>query len=130
MGSPIVGFDRIALGASDHQKSKQFSTDTFSAWIIEKTYPALRGSHKLDLCFSDSSRIELLFPEPPLPLATRASCEPEHFAFRIVDAESVDSYLQEKSITCEPIRIDELTGRHVEFFRNPDNFSLEFYEII
>jgi glyoxylase I family protein len=36
--------------------------------------------------------------------------------------------LQRHEIACEPIRIDEFTGKRFTFFQDPDALPLEVYE--
>jgi glyoxylase I family protein len=40
----------------------------------------------------------------------------------------VVGYLEGSGIECEPIRVDEFTGRRFTFFKDPDGLPLEIYE--
>ncbi len=128
--TPILGFHHIALIVSDYEKSKHFYTQILGADILAETYRAERQSYKLDLRFADGSQIELFsFPNPPQRVSSPEACGLRHLAFRVANIEQATQYLQAHGIECEPIRIDELTGRAFTFFRDPDNLPLEFYEV-
>lgn len=128
--TPILGFHHIALIVSDYEKSKHFYTQILGADILAETYRAERQSYKLDLRFADGSQIELFsFPNPPQRVSSPEACGLRHLAFRVANIELATQYLQAQGIECEPIRIDELTGRTFTFFRDPDDLPLEFYEV-
>lgn len=128
--TPILGFHHIALIVSDYEKSKHFYTQILGADILAETYRAERQSYKLDLRFADGSQIELFsFPNPPQRVSSPEACGLRHLAFRVANIELAIQFLQAHGIECEPIRIDELTGRAFTFFRDPDNLPLEFYEV-
>lgn len=38
-------------------------------------------------------------------------------------------YLNSKKMQCKPIRVNEITGKRFTFFQDPDNLSLEIYEL-
>nr|MBA2815622.1 putative lyase [Candidatus Pantoea persica] len=44
------------------------------------------------------------------------------------DVAAAVATLAEKGVTCEPIRIDELTGKQCTFFADPKGLSLELYQ--
>jgi glyoxylase I family protein len=50
-------------------------------------------------------------------------------AFSVQDIELSIQKLSAKGVVCEPIRIDEITGKRFTFFSDPDNLPLELYEI-
>ena len=130
MTTPILGFHHIAIIASDYAKSKRFYTEILGAEIIEETYRAERQSYKLDLKFGDGSQIELFsFPNPPARPTTPEACGLRHLAFRVENIEQAVEFLARFAIECEPVRVDELTGKRFTFFRDPDGLPLEFYEV-
>ncbi|QIW14918.1 hypothetical protein A4G20_00255 [Pasteurellaceae bacterium RH1A] len=130
MPSPILGFHHIAIIASDYAKSKAFYTQVLGAKILEETYREARQSYKLDLRFPDGSQIELFsFPNPPARPTSPEACGLRHLAFRVKNIQQAVQYLAEFAVECEPIRMDELTGKRFTFFRDPDNLPLEFYEM-
>ncbi|PVX42985.1 glyoxylase I family protein [Pasteurella langaaensis DSM 22999] len=130
MALGIGGFHHIAIIVSNYQKSKTFYTEILGAEIIAETYRQSRNSYKLDLRFKDGSQIELFsFPSPPTRLTAPEACGLRHLAFKVQNIQSAVKFLQEKGVECEPIRIDELTGKQFMFFRDPDDLPLELYEL-
>ncbi|MFZ7175003.1 VOC family protein [[Pasteurella] aerogenes] len=125
----ISGFHHVALIVSDYERSKHFYTEVLGAQIIQETYRTARKSYKLDLAFADGSQIELFsFPSPPARMTAPEACGLRHLAFKTDNIDSAITYLAKNGVLCEPIRIDELTGRRFTFFRDPDGLPLEFYE--
>lgn len=128
--SPILGFHHIAIICSDYVKSKQFYIQVLGAEIIAETYRDARQSYKLDLRFADGSQIELFsFPNPPTRFTSPEACGLRHLAFRVENVQQAVDYLQKFAIDCEPIRVDELTGKQFTFFRDPDDLPLELYQV-
>lgn len=130
MALSIDGFHHIAIIVSNYQKSKIFYTEILGAEIISETYRQSRNSYKLDLRFKDGSQIELFsFPSSPARLTMPEACGLRHLAFKVQNIQSAVKFLQEKGVECEPIRIDEVTGKQFTFFRDPDDLPLELYEL-
>ncbi|MDO4430492.1 MAG: VOC family protein [Lonepinella koalarum] len=130
MGFPFIGFHHIAIIASDYECSKRFYTQILGAEILCETYRETRQSYKLDLRFSDGSQIELFsFPNPPERLTQPEACGLRHLAFKVEHIKSAVDFLAKNGVECEPIRVDELTGRQFTFFQDPDGLPLELYEI-
>ncbi|MFU2088706.1 VOC family protein [Avibacterium avium] len=130
MNSLFLGFHHIAIIASDYAKSKHFYTQILQAKVIQETYRAERESYKLDLALPDGSQIELFsFPNPPARATKPEACGLRHLAFKVKNINQVVAYLAEHNIYCEPIRVDELTGKQFTFFQDPDGLPLELYEI-
>ncbi|WGE48520.1 VOC family protein [Actinobacillus equuli] len=130
MSTPILGFHHVAIIASDYATSKHFYTQILGAEIIEETYRVARESYKLDLRFTDGSQIELFsFPNPPQRPNSPEACGLRHLAFRVKDVQQAVEFLAKSAVECEPIRIDDLTGKRFTFFKDPDGLPLEFYEI-
>jgi glyoxylase I family protein len=119
----------IAIICSDYEKSKQFYSEVLGLNIVREVYRAERDSYKLDLEVAGQYQIELFsFPDPP----PRPSC-PEatglrHLAFEVDDIEEATRHIQSHSISIEPVRIDEFTGKRFTFFADPDGLPIEFYE--
>ncbi|MDG2943356.1 SMU1112c/YaeR family gloxylase I-like metalloprotein [Exercitatus varius] len=130
MSAPILGFHHVAIIVSDYETSKRFYTQILGARILAETYREARQSYKLDLAFADGSQIELFsFPAAPARLNRPEACGLRHLAFRVQNVQSAVDFLQENQLECEPIRIDELTGKQFTFFKDPDGLPLELYQI-
>lgn len=128
--SPFLGFHHVAIICADYARSKQFYTTILGAEIVAETYREERNSYKLDLRFADGSQIELFsFPNPPSRLTSPEAQGLRHLAFRVEKVEQAVDYLQKFAISCEPVRLDPLTGKRFTFFRDPDNLPLELYEV-
>ncbi|MDM8557454.1 VOC family protein [Candidatus Parabeggiatoa sp. HSG14] len=123
------GFHHIALICSDYEKSKHFYVDILGFSIIQETFRSDRQSYKLDLKVSNDDVIELFsFPNPPHRVNKPEACGLRHLAFAVDDIEETVIYLNSKGIIVEEIKVDEITGQHFTFFKDPDDLPLEIYE--
>lgn len=119
----------IAIICSDYQRSKIFYTKTLGFKIIHEVYRAERDSYKLDLAVSEHSQIELFsFPTPPTRVSQPEACGLRHLAFAVDDIEQCIAYLESHNVMCEPIRVDDFTGKQFTFFKDPDGLPLELYQ--
>ncbi|EKD89972.1 MAG: Glyoxalase/bleomycin resistance protein/dioxygenase [uncultured bacterium] len=126
----IKKFHHVAIICSNYEISKKFYTEVLGFKIIKETYREERGSYKLDLRVGETDQIELFsFPNPPKRPSRPEAQGLRHLAFEVVNLDESISYLKNKNITTEEIRIDPVTGKRVTFFSDPDNLPLELYEI-
>ncbi|EIL99091.1 glyoxalase/bleomycin resistance protein/dioxygenase [Rhodanobacter thiooxydans LCS2] len=51
-----------------------------------------------------------------------------HLAFVVADGEAAAIALTALGVVCEPMRVDECTGRRCVFFADPDGLPIELYE--
>ncbi|MDU3721689.1 MAG: VOC family protein, partial [Clostridium celatum] len=51
-----------------------------------------------------------------------------HLAFQVDNIDDAIASLNSNGIECEPIRVDEFTGKRFTFFEDPDNLPLELCE--
>lgn len=118
----------VAIIVSDYAVSRTFYVDTLGFSVVRENYRPTRGDWKLDLQCGD---LELeIFSAPNSPLRTT---NPEarglrHIAFRTDDFDTAIRALAERGISCEPVRVDEFTGKRMTFFRDPDDLPLEIHE--
>ena len=125
----ISGFHHIAIICSDYDVSKQFYSEVLGLEIIAETYREERASYKLDLKLPCGGQVELFsFPNPPLRPTSPEAQGLRHLAFAVDSLSTSVEYLQQQGIECEPVRIDELTGKAFTFFNDPDGLPLELYE--
>jgi glyoxylase I family protein len=119
----------VAIICSDYQRSKNFYTEILGLTVIAENHRAERKSYKLDLRIGAHDQIELFsFPEPPARVSRPEAAGLRHLAFALDDVAAFIEHLQKHEIACEPIRIDEFTGRKFTFFQDPDALPLAVYE--
>ncbi len=125
----LLGVHHIAIICADYAVSKAFYTEVLGLEIIREVYRAERDSYKLDLAVQGQYVIELFsFPTPP-PRASRPEAVGlRHLAFSVADLDAAVQALTARQVVCEPIRVDEFTGRRFTFFSDPDGLPLELYE--
>ena len=127
---PLLGLHHVAVICSDYTASKRFYTEILGLEIMVETYRAARDSHKLDLAVNGRYVLELFsFPNPPPRPSYPEAAGLRHLAFAVPDVAAAIRHLAAHGIACEPVRMDELTGRHFTFFSDPDGLPLEFYEV-
>jgi len=130
MSLPLLpAIHHVALICSDYARSKAFYTQALGFRIIREVYRAERDSWKLDLEVSPGVSLELFsFPSPP-PRPSRPEAQGlRHLAFAVPDVDAVIATLQQRGVTCEPVRVDEFTDRRFTFFADPDGLPIELYE--
>lgn len=119
----------IAIICTDYEKSKDFYVNKLGLDILAEVYRKERDSYKLDLALNGKYIIELFsFPNPPARPSRPEACGLRHLAFVVENVEKAKNDLEAKGIICEPIRIDEFTGKKFTFFEDPDGLPLEIYE--
>ena len=118
----------IAIIASNYEVSKKFYTEILGLEVIREVYRKERDSYKLDLKLGDSE-IELFsFPNAPVRPSYPEARGLRHLAFEVDNIDEAIAELNLHGIECEPIRIDEFTGKRFTFFEDPDKVPLELYE--
>lgn len=126
----LQSIHHVALIVSDYERSKKFYTQVLGLKIITETYREARDSWKLDLTLPDGGQLELFtMPGAPARLSYPEALGLRHLAFAVGNVDGAVKELTEKGISCEPVRLDELTGRRFTFFADPDGLPLELYEV-
>ncbi len=130
MSSPLLGLHHVALICADYPRSRDFYVRVLGLSVLAEHYREARDSWKLDLALPDGGQLELFsFPAPP-PRPSRPEAQGlRHLAFRVAALEPVIERLAGEGVVCEPIRVDEYTGRRFTFFADPDGLPLELYEV-
>ena len=119
----------IAIICSDYQKSKDFYNRILGFRIIREVYRESRQSYKLDLSIDGKSQIELFsFPITPDRPSAPEACGLRHLAFAVSNLDVIIHHLEANEVSCEPVRVDEFTGKRFTFFKDPDGLPLELYE--
>jgi glyoxylase I family protein len=125
----LKSIHHVAIICADYDRSRAFYSDTLGLSIVREVYREARQSWKCDLALSDGVQLELFsFPAPP-PRPSRPEAQGlRHLAFVVDDIEASIAALRQRGVTCEPIRVDEYTGRRFTFFADPDDLPIELYE--
>jgi glyoxylase I family protein len=125
----LKSIHHIAIICSDYEKSKRFYTEVLGFEILAENYRAERNSYKLDLILNGVYCIELFsFPNPPGRVSKPEASGLRHLAFTVEDIEAAINELSKKQVVCEPVRIDEFTGKRFTFFEDPDGLPIELVE--
>jgi len=120
----------IAIICTDYEASKHFYTNILGFTVIAENYRKERDSYKLDLAVNGTYAIELFsFPNPPARPSQPEAAGLRHIAFEVPDIEVAIAWLSQNDVVCEPIRVDEFTGKRFTFFADPDDLPVEFYEL-
>lgn len=125
----LLRVHHIALICTDYDASKRFYTDVLGLRIVREVYRAERQSYKLDLALAGQYVIELFsFPNPPPRPSQSEAAGLRHLAFAVDDVDAALARLQQQGVACEPVRVDEFTGRRFTFLADPDGLPIELYE--
>lgn len=128
-GCGLLGIHHAAVICSDYPRSRRFYVDVLGLPPLAENHRAARDSWKLDLALPDGGQLELFsFPSPPPRTSRPEACGLRHLAFRVADLARSIAHLQAHGVDCEPVRVDEYTGRRFTFFADPDGLPLELYE--
>lgn len=121
----------IAIIASDYMQSLRFYTEILNLKIISEHYRDSRQSYKTDLALPDGTYVVELFsfPSPPQRVSHPEACGLRHLAFAVADIDKAIAEVTAKGVECEPVRIDEYTGRKFTFLQDPDKLPIELYEV-
>jgi glyoxylase I family protein len=127
----LKSIHHVAIICSDYVRSKAFYTEVLGLKVIHEAYREARDSWKLDLEVSPGVQIELFsFPSPP-PRVSRPEAQGlRHIAFAVDDIDAAVARITSHGVACEPIRVDEYTGKRFTFFADPDDQPIELYETV
>jgi glyoxylase I family protein len=130
MSTPLLSaIHHVALICSDYPRSKAFYSEVLGLQTVREVYREARDSWKCDLEVSPGVQLELFsFPDPPPRPSRPEALGLRHLAFAVPDITATVAELQRRGVDCEPVRIDEYTGRRFTFFADPDGLPLELYE--
>ena len=119
----------VAIICSDYEKSKAFYVNILGCEIVHELCRDGGRSFKLDLSLEGEYQIELFsFPDAPPRLSYPEACGLRHMAFEVDDIDEAITVLRSWGVTVEDIRIDEVTGKKLAFFFDPDGLPLELQE--
>lgn len=125
----LKSIHHIAIICSDYERSKHFYTEVLGFEILAENYRLERNSYKLDLILNGVYCIELFsFPNPPDRVSKPEASGLRHLAFSVENIEESIEKLSSKHVICEPVRVDEFTGKRFTFFADPDGLPIELVE--
>jgi glyoxylase I family protein len=130
MSAPLLkSIHHVALICSDYARSRAFYSETLGLPIIREVYREARASWKCDLQVSPGVQLELFsFPSPSSRPSRPEAQGLRHLAFAVDDIDATIRVLGARGVSCEPVRVDEYTGRRFTFFVDPDDLPIELYE--
>ena len=119
----------IAIIVSDYEAAKDFYVNKLGFSVIRENYRPERKDWKLDLCVNEHTELEIFAEEDsPKRVNRPEACGLRHLAFCVDSVEQTVRELAEVGIECEPIRVDDYTGKKMTFFHDPDGLPLELHE--
>lgn len=124
----LTTIHHIAIIVSNYEVSKDFYVNKLGFEIIRENYRPARKDYKLDLRLGDCELEIFGVSNPPKRLTRPEACGLRHLAFAVEDVEATVKELEYIGIVCEPIRVDEFTGKKMTFFADPDGLPLELHE--
>ena len=111
----------VAIIVSDYEVAKDFYVNKLGFAVIRENYrPERKDSLHDALPISEEN--------PPKRVNRPEACGLRHLAFCVDSVEQTVNELAEVGIECEPIRIDDYTGKKMTFFHDPDGLPLELHE--
>lgn len=118
----------IAIIGSDYNKSKHFYVDLLGFQVIRETFRESRNDYKIDLQLEDMEIELFIVPKRPKRPSYPEAYGLRHLAFYVDSIEETVKELNDKGIETEEIRLDEITGKRMTFFSDPDGLPLELHE--
>ena len=119
----------IAIIVSDYEAAKNFYVNKLGFSVIRENYRPERKDWKLDLRVNEYTELEIFAEEnPPKRVNRPEACGLRHLAFCVESVEQTVNELAEVGIECEPIRVDDYTGKKMTFFHDPNGLPLELHE--
>lgn len=118
----------IAIICSDKDSAMDFYAKKLGFPVIRENYRPERDDWKIDLKINEDTELELFIMKGHPERLSPESYGLRHLAFKVDDVESSVKELEAKGIICEPVRIDEFTGKKATFFKDPDGLPLEIHE--
>ena len=131
MTPPLIrSIHHVAIICSDYPVSRAFYSQTLALPIVHEVYREARQSWKCDLLVSPGVQLELFsFPAAPIRPSQPEARGLRHLAFAVDDIDASIATLLARGVPCEPVRVDEYTGRRFTFFADPDDLPIELYAI-
>ena len=118
----------IAVIGTNYEKSKHFYVDLLGFEVIREIYREQRDDYKIDLRLADCELELFIIKNAPKRPSYPEAAGLRHLAFFVESVEETVSELKALGIETEPVRFDDVTGKKMTFFHDPDGLPLEIHE--
>lgn len=118
----------IAIICSDKDSAVDFYVKKLGFPVVRENYRPERDDWKIDLKINEDTELELFIMKDHPKRLSPESYGLRHLAFKVDDVDSAVKEFEAKGIICEPVRIDEFTGKKATFFKDPDGLPIEIHE--
>ena len=118
----------VAIIGTDYEKSKHFYVDLLGFEVIREIYREHRDDWKIDLRLADCELELFIIKTAPKRPSYPEAAGLRHLAFAVESVDATVAELNALGIETEPVRIDEVTGKKMTFFSDPDGLPLEIHE--
>ena len=118
----------VAIIGTDYEKSKHFYVDLLGFEVIREIYREHRDDWKIDLRLADCELELFIIKNAPKRPSYPEAAGLRHLAFAVESVDETVVELNALGIETEPVRIDEVTGKRMTFFFDPDGLPLEIHE--
>ena len=120
---------QIAIICSDKDTAVDFYVNKLGFRIIRSNYRPERDDWKIDLELNGTTELELfIMKDRPARVSNPEAYGLRHLAFAVESVADMVRELEQKSIACEPVRLDTYTGKPMTFFKDPDGLPIEIHE--
>ena len=118
----------VAIIGTDYEKSKHFYVDLLGFEVIREIYREHRDDWKIDLRLADCELELFIIKNAPKRPSYPEAAGLRHLAFAVESVDATVAELNALGIETEPVRLDEVTGKKMTFFADPDGLPLEIHE--
>ena len=118
----------VAIIGTDYEASKHFYVDLLGFEVIREIYREHRDDYKIDLRLADCELELFIIKNAPNRPSYPEAAGLRHLAFFVESVDDTVKELNALGIETEPVRIDEVTGKKMTFFADPDGLPLEIHE--
>ena len=118
----------VAIIGTNYEASKHFYTDLLGFEVIREIYREDRDDYKIDLRLADCELELFIIKNAPKRPSYPEAAGLRQLAFYVESVDDTVKELNALGIETEPVRIDEVTGKKMTFFADPDGLPLEIHE--
>ena len=118
----------VAIIGTNYEASKHFYVDLLGFEVIREIYREHRDDYKIDLRLADCELELFIIKNAPKRPSYPETAGLRHLAFYVESVDDTVKELNALGIETESVRIDEVTGKKMTFFSDPDGLPLEIHE--